>query len=39
VNFIDNADHADGVTDRQFVGLFKVFGQISLSYAFTPSKS
>jgi hypothetical protein len=29
VNFIENADHVDGATDRRFVGLVRVFGQIA----------
>jgi len=29
VNVVENADHVEGVTDRRFVGLFRVFGQIS----------
>jgi hypothetical protein len=29
VNFVENADHVDGATDRRFVGLVRVFGQIT----------
>lgn len=29
VNFIEHADHKEDVTDRRFVGLVRVFGQVS----------
>jgi hypothetical protein len=29
VNFIENADHVTGATQKEFVGLFRVFGQVS----------
>jgi hypothetical protein len=30
VNFIESVGHADGATKRRFIGLFRVFGQITL---------
>lgn len=29
VNFIENAEHVPNATDRRFIGLFRVFGQVS----------